>query len=509
MLTGNIKNCINDIWDYCAFGGLTNPIDVIKQLNYLIFFKRLDDIELIKEKDALDYAEITGVSEIENPYFSEETKHLRWHILMENTNSQQVFDLLQKEMIPFLKKLHGDDETVFSKYMENAVFQIPSANVLQKVMDKLKEVFNLPEMKDKDSMGDLYEYLLSKLSTSGRNGQFRTPKHLIKMMVDMMQPKLTDTICDPACGTAGFIASSIDYIKEKYPKELTERDNYNHFHNDMFYGFDTDETMLGISAMNMILHGVERPNLKRKDSLSNENLDEDKYSLILANPPFKGSLDNEQVNPNLLTLASTKKTELLFINLILRSLKLTGRAAVIVPDGVLFGSSTAHKAIRKELVEKQKLVGVVSLPSGVFKPYAGVSTGILIFEKTNSGGTEDVWFYDMTADGLSLDDKRADLGRKKEDGTYEQTLEENNIPDVIERFANLDTEKERTRLDKSFMVPKADIVANDYDLSINRYKEVEHTEVEYDAPEIILDKIDTLEEEIQKGLAELRAMLRG
>ncbi len=511
MLTGNIKSGIDSIWDYCAFGGLTNPIDVIKQLNYLIFFKRLDDLEIVKENEHNKLKAVLGLTtdEINNPYFSKENQNLRWHKLKENTSSEQVFELLQKRMIPFLKEMHGDDETVFSKYMENAVFQIPNPNVLQKVMDKLEEIFALPEMKDKDSLGDLYEYLLSKLSTSGRNGQFRTPKHLINMMVKMMAPKLSDTICDPACGTAGFIASSIDYIKENYRGELQKTDNYNHFHNDMFFAFDTDETMLGISAMNMILHGVDRPNLERKDSLSNDNTEEEKYSLILANPPFKGSLDNEQVNPNLLTLASTKKTELLFINLILRSLKLTGRAAVIVPDGVLFGSSNAHKAIRQELVEKQKLVGVVSLPSGVFKPYAGVSTGILIFEKTNSGGTEDVWFYDMTADGFSLDDKRNPLGKQKDDGTYEHTLEENNIPDVIERFAKLETEKSRTRLDKSFMVPKSDIVANDYDLSINRYKEVEHTEVEYDAPELILDKIEGLEKEIQIGLAELRAMLRG
>jgi type I restriction enzyme M protein len=312
----------------------------------------------------------------------------------------------------------------------------------------------------KDTKGDLYEYLLSKLSQSGTNGQFRTPKHIINLMVTMMKPTPKDTIIDPACGTAGFLASSVEYLMKHYGKEIgSDHELSEHFNNEMFSGNDTDSTMLGISAMNLILHEVASPNLNRIDSMSTEYTEEEKYSLVMANPPFKGSLDYDQVSPSLLSIAKTKKTELLFISLITRLLKVGGRTAVIVPDGVLFGSSNAHKAIRKEIIENQKLEAVISMPSGVFKPYAGVSTGILIFTKTDDGGTDDVWFYDMTADGYSLDDKR-------------NKIDDNDIPDIQKRWDNLEAEKVRKRTEKSFFVPKDEIVSNDYDLSLNRYKEI-------------------------------------
>lgn len=447
----------------------------------------------------MELSSVLGISkEVENPIFPKDKEHLRWSKLIELSDSKEVFNkFIEKDgVFDFLKKLHGDRETIFSKYMKNAVFQVPNANVLQKVMDEIEAVFKLEEMKSKDSMGDLYEYLLSKLSTSGTNGQFRTPKHIIDMMVKLTKPTPQDNIIDPACGTAGFLASSIEYLKNNFKEMEVKKELSDHFHNNMFFGNDTDETMLGISAMNMILHGVDNPNLNRVDSLSDGYTEEEKYSLALANPPFKGSLDYDQTSNSLLNIAKTKKTELLFITLILRLLKTGGRAAVIVPDGVLFGSSNAHKEIRKELIENHKLQAVISMPSGVFKPYAGVSTGILVFTKTGVGGTDKVWFYDMTADGLSLDDKR-------------QLVDENDIPDIVERFNNLEKEEGRKKTEKSFFVSKDDIVNNDYDLSINRYKEIEYEEVEYEAPEIILEQIEVLEKEIQVGIAEIKAMIRG
>ncbi|MEG0689573.1 MAG: class I SAM-dependent DNA methyltransferase, partial [Hungatella sp.] len=379
---------------------------------------------------------------------------------------------------------------------DDAIFKLPTPLLLSKVVESLDDIYTqMSAMKESDVRGDMYEYLLSKIASAGLNGQFRTPRHIIKMMVALMQPGPDDTICDPACGTSGFLVAAGEYLKERNKEEIFfNKQKKDHYMNHMFHGYDMDRTMLRIGAMNMMTHGVDNPFIEYRDSLSDQNPDREKYSLILANPPFKGSLDADIVSTDLLKVCKTKKTELLFLALFLKMLKVGGRCACIVPDGVLFGSSTAHKAIRKELIEDNRLEAVISMPSGVFKPYAGVSTGILIFTKTGHGGTEHVWFYDMTADGMSLDDKRSPVA-------------ENDIPDIIQRFGNLDCEKERARTDKSFFVSKAEIVENSYDLSLNKYKKTEYVPVEYAPTSEILADLQELETEITKGLKELEEML--
>ena len=494
MITGEIKNKVDQMWEYFWTGGLTNPIDVIEQLTYLMFMKRLDIEQMSKEKTAIQSAALLGIQEDTSKYiYQKDKEYLRWSRLLDNSKAHEI---IRNDGMEFLKTLSGDEESAYSKYMKNAVYKVPSAKVLKNTMDVMEDIFSDESfVKDRDAKGDLYEYLLSKLSISGTNGQFRTPKHIINMMVELMKPTPEDTIIDPACGTAGFLASSVDYLMRNYKNEImVSKDKRDHFNQKAFNGNDTDATMLGISAMNLMLHNVENPNLYLENSLSVDYKKENEYSLVLANPPFKGSLDYEDVNSTLLEGAKTKKTELLFLRLITRILKIGGRAAVIIPDGVLFGSSNAHKSVREEIIEKHKLEAVISMPSGVFKPYAGVSTGILIFTKTGDGGTDKVWFYDMTADGYSLDDKR-------------NPIEENDIPDIIERFGNLDKEVERKRTEKSFFVPVSEIKGNNYDLSLNRYKEVEYEEVEYAKPSVILSEIKELEKKITEGIQALEAML--
>ena len=495
MITGEIKNKVDKMWEYFWTGGLTNPVDVIEQLTYLIFMKRLDQEEERKEREKNEIGSIFGNIE-EKFIFSSDEQDIRWNKLILLGDPKELFNKVKDRAFEFIKNLDEDKESVFSQYMKNAIFKVPTPAVLQNTMDTIEEIFNNPEMvEDKDTKGDLYEYLLSKLSTSKTNGQFRTPKHIINMMVELMKPRTDDKIIDPACGTSGFLVSSIEYIKRNYREELaTTPEVYEYFTNEMIHGNDTDATMLGISAMNLLLHDIKTPKLKRIDSLSSDYHEESKYTLILANPPFKGSVDESLLANSLTSMVKTKKTELLFISLFLRLLKIGGRAAIIVPDGVLFGSSNAHKNLRKELIEKNQLEGVISMPSGVFKPYAGVSTAILIFTKTGNGGTDNVWFYDMTADGYSLDDKR-------------NPVEENDIPDIIERFSNLENEKDRKRTDKSFFVPKQEIVDNEYDLSINKYKEIVYEKVEYEKPEIILQKLEELSKSIDEKLKELKVML--
>ena len=380
---------------------------------------------------------------------------------------------------------------------DDAIFKIPTPLLLDKVVAILDDIYvQMAEIKDSDIRGDVYEYLLSKISQSGLNGQFRTPRHIIRMMVDLMDPKADDIICDPACGTSGFLVAAGDYLKEKRKQEIFfNKQKKSHYMSGMFHGYDIDRTMLRIGAMNMMTHGVENPCIEYRDSLSDQNPDKGKYSLILANPPFKGSLDYDIVTADLLKVCKTKKTELLFLALMLRMLRVGGRCACIVPDGVLFGSSTAHKAIRKALIEDNRLEAVISMPSGVFKPYAGVSTGILVFTKTGHGGTDRVWFYDMEADGFSLDDKRSET-------------KENDIPDVVARFHNLDGEAKRERSEKSFFVPKAEIVGNDYDLSINKYKKTEYKPVEYAPTSEIIAELSALEKEIVNGLKELAGVCK-
>jgi type I restriction enzyme M protein len=407
-----------------------------------------------------------------------------------------MYSIVQDWVFPFIKTLHSDKNSAYSKYMDDAIFKLPTPLLLSKVVDSLDEIYRIMnELQTADVRGDVYEYLLSKIAQSGLNGQFRTPRHIIRMMVEMMDPTADEIICDPACGTSGFLVSAAEHLKENRKSEiLFDRQKKEHYMNQMFHGYDMDRTMLRIGAMNMMTHGIDNPIIEYRDSLSDQNSDKDKYTLILANPPFKGSLDAEAVSGDLLKVCKTKKTELLFLALFLRIMKIGGRCACIVPDGVLFGSSTAHKAIRKEIVENQRLQAVVSMPSGVFKPYAGVSTAILIFTKTEHGGTDNVWFYDMTADGYSLDDKRT-------------PVTDSDIPDIIERFHNLDKEEGRKRTEKSFFVPKQEIVDNEYDLSINKYKEREYVAVEYPPTSEIMANLRNLEIEIGVQLDELGKML--
>lgn len=453
MLTGELRSKIDRVWDAFWTGGISNPLTVIEQITYLLFIKRLDELQTAKESQANRLGQ-----ELSNAVFPADKKELRWSYF-KNMEASEMYKTVAEEVFPYIKTLNGNSQSTYAKYMKDAVFIIPTPNLLEKVVTMISDI----PMEDRDTKGDVYEYLLSKIATAGQNGQFRTPRHIIKMMVELVKPKTTDTICDPACGTAGFLVAANEYVREKYPEIFRDEELRKHFNNTMFYGNDFDITMIRIAVMNMMLHGIENPHIGSIDALSELNMGNDEtFDVVLANPPFKGSLDYEVVAHDLLATVKTKKTELLFLALMLRILKIGGRCGVIVPDGVLFGSSNAHKAIRKKIIDDNKLDAVISMPSGVFKPYAGVSTAVLLFTKTNSGGTDKVWFYDMEADGYSLDDKRTPLDQSKH--------ENNNIPDIINRFNNLRDEASRKRTDQSFFVPYEEIKRNEYDLSINRYK---------------------------------------
>lgn len=493
MITGEIKNRIDGIWDAFWTGGITNSITILEQMTYLFFMKMLDDAQLKKEATA----SVFGV-EISDPVFGKDMWHnpdtdkdvpyetLRWNVF-KNYEPTKMFNVVRNDAFPFIKNLNNSSSSSYSKFMKDAVFMIQNPRTLLKVIEGIDGL----DMNNRDAMGDVYEYVLGKMAASGTNGQFRTPRHIIRMMVELMKPTLKDVICDPAMGSAGFIVESAKYVQEVYKQELLKKENTQHFKKGMFHGFDTDSTMLRIGAMNLMLHGADDPDISYQDSLSADNTDTDKYTLCLANPPFAGSVDKEIISKSLSAIAPTTKTELLFVALFIRMLQLGGRCASIVPDGVLFGNSKAHKAVRKELVDKHRLQAVISMPSGVFQPYSGVSTAILIFTKTNAGGTDKVWFYDMKADGYSLDQRRTEVA-------------ENDIPDVISRFHNLAAEETRTRKEQSFLVPVEEIREKDYDLSMNKYKEIEREVVEYEQPDIILGRIDILQSQITKALAEFR-----
>ena len=493
MITGELKSKVDGIWDTMWSGGISNPLSVIEQLTYLLFIKRLDELQTRKEAKA-------GRTKkpLEEPIFTAKQDHLRWSRFKEAA-PEKMFETVRDGVFPFIKSLGSDQDgeggSTYTHHMKDALFMMPTARVLTNVVDQLDGI----DMADRDTKGDLYEYMLGKIATAGQNGQFRTPRHIIKLMVEMTAPTPKDVICDPACGTAGFLIAASEYLVEHHGDAIYKSAAARRRFNDRtFHGYDFDTTMLRIGSMNMLLHGVENPDIRYKDSLAQTDDDDaEKFSLLLANPPFAGSLDYESTAKDLQQIVKTKKTELLFLALFLRLLQTGGRAAVIVPDGVLFGSSKAHKALRKMLVEEQKLDGIVSMPSGVFKPYAGVSTAILLFTKTNSGGTDSVWFYDMRADGFSLDDKRTPQPEKSD------------LADILARWKkrNWKTEKKRARTDQSFLVPKAEIADNDYDLSINRYKEIEYEAVEYDPPKVILKRLAKLEKEIAKGRTELEGML--
>ena len=484
VITGELKSKIDRVWDAFWSGGISNPLEVIEQITYLLFIRRLDDIQTLAEKKA----RVTGGA-IENRMFLPGQAHLRWS-QFKNTSPEVMHKTIADEVFPFLRGLGGG--TTYSEHMKDARFTIPTPALLSKVVDMLDDI----PMADRDTNGDLYEYLLSKLASAGVNGQFRTPRHIIQLMVQLMDPKPGDEICDPACGTAGFLVAASEHVREQHPDAMLDTAQRTHFHRSMFHGYDFDSTMLRIASMNMLMHGIESPDIRYRDSLSEGASGEaDKYTLILANPPFAGSLDYESTSKELLATVKTTKTELLFLALFLKLLQPGGRAAVIVPDGVLFGSTKAHKDLRRSLVEDHKLDAVVKLPSGVFRPYAGVSTAILIFTKTGAGGTDQVWFYDVQADGFSLDDKRNPVAA-------------NDLPEVATRWSGRDTtERDRTRTEQSFTVPKEEIAAQSYDLSLNRYKEIVHDDVEHRDPLDIITDLEALEAEITTGLAELKDLL--
>ncbi len=510
MITGAIKNKVDKIWTDIWAGGITNPLTVIEQLTYLMFIRSLDEKELENER----FENLTGQAGEKIFPQSAVGQSMRWS-KFKDKEPRDIFNIISLRVFPAIKNMkYGrlpdfdesgeiieipDDpnkgkarESAFARYMNNATFLIPTAQVLQKIITGLEDLYE-HDIAELDMQGDLYEYMLGKLATAGQNGQFRTPKHIRELMVQLLQPTPDDLIVDPACGTAGFLVSSAEYIRKKYEDSMTD-EQWENFDGPGFTGFDTDPTMLRISAMNLMLHSIKNPEIDYKDSVSKQNEIKEKYTMCLANPPFKGTVDAESINDNLKAVTNTKKTELLFLALFLRMLKKGGQCACIVPDGVLFGSSKAHQTIRKELVENHQLRAVISMPSGVFKPYAGVSTAILVFTKTGAGGTEDVWFYDMQADGFSLDDKRSEI-------------EANDIPDILQRFHNLDAEKERKRTEQSFFVPKQEIADNGYDLSINKYKEIEYTPIAYPPTKEILAQIRQLETEITENLNELEKML--
>lgn len=493
MITGEMKSKVDRIWDTMWSGGISNPLSVIEQLTYLLFIKRLDELHTLRERKAARTGQL-----IDEPIFGPDENNLRWSRFKE-TAPEKMFTTIRDEVFPFIKALGRNDgseeegDSTYSHHMKDALFMMPTSRVLASVVDQLDSI----EMADSDTKGDLYEYMLGKIASAGQNGQFRTPRHIINLMVEMTAPTPKDVICDPACGTAGFLIEASEYLREHHSDTIYKTEGSRRkFNSGTFHGYDFDNTMLRIGSMNMLLHGVENPDIRYRDSLAQSDEDDaGRFSLLLANPPFAGSLDYESTAKDLQQIVKTKKTELLFLALFLRLLQTGGRAAVIVPDGVLFGSSHAHKALRKILVEDQKLDAVISMPSGVFKPYAGVSTAILFFTKTNSGGTDNVWFYDMQADGFSLDDKRAPQPDKTD------------LPDILARWRNREAESDRQRTDRCFQVPKGEIAENDYDLSLNRYKEVNYEVVEHDSPREILERLAKLEAEIVEGRKELEGLL--
>ncbi len=498
MITGQIKNQIDQIWNtFWESAGITNPMTVLEQMTYLFFIKMLDDAQI--QREALD-------AQLDMPHASDDTfaygtwhnpetgedvpmENLRWHVF-KHLEPEEMYRTIQRDVFPYIKTLNRGEDSAYSRFVGDANFLIATPRALVKIVDGIDTL----EMNDRDTMGDVYEYILGKMAASGKNGQFRTPRHIIRMMVELMRPTLNDTICDPAMGSAGFIVEAAKYIKTHYSAELMNAQNDAHFRHTMLHGFDTDRTMLRIGAMNLMLHDINNPDVAFRDSLSTENTDTDRYTLILANPPFAGNLDYEAVSKSLLAVAKTKKTELLFLSLFLRSLTVGGRCASIVPDGVLTGTSKAHKAIRKAIVDGNRLEAVISMPSGVFKPYSGVSTAVLIFTKTGAGGTDKVWFYNMKADGYSLDDKR-------------NPVADNDIPDILARFHALDGEAERARTDRSFLVPVEEIREHDFDLAFNTYKETLREVVEYEAPDVLIGRAAALAAKISDGIHSLQSLI--
>lgn len=505
MLNPVLRSAVDRLWDKFWSGGIANPLTAIEQISYLLFMKRMDELDLKKKQDA----EFTG--EKYQSFFSGDKENLRWS-KFKQMEGGAMLDHMQKKVFPFLKTL-GAEDSPFAKHMGNAVFIISKPSLLVEAVNIIDEIYaeiareQSEGQEFQDTQGDLYEHLLSEITSAGKLGQFRTPRHIIQMMCELVNPQLGDTICDPACGTGGFLLGAYQHILTQHtsPKHrtkdqnglergligdlLTDERQWKHLKEKTFYGFDADEAMVRIGLMNLMMHGITHPNIQQRDTLSKGYTEDNTYEVIMANPPFKGSIDSGDINESL--MLPTTKTELLFINRIINSLKIGGRAAVIVPDGVLFGSSKAHQLARKMLIEQCELQGVISMPGGVFKPYAGVSTAVLVFVK--GGETEGVWFYGMEADGFSLDDKR------------ERTVQ-NDIPDIVMQWKNRG-ESQGDRNGKCFVVSRKEIENSGYDLSVNRYKTMTYQAVQYDEPKIILEKIQELEDEINKGISALKDSL--
>ena len=512
VLTGELKSKVDSVWDAFWSGGISNPIEVLEQLTYLLFIKRLDDLQTLEEKKANRIGKQVKRNIFPEGKYDEDHSwdDLRWSRFKQK-NPSEMFLLISQKVFPFLQKL-GLEGSTYAENMKDARFTIPTAALLSKVVDLIDD---LP-MQDRDTKGDIYEYMLGKLSTAGTNGQFRTPRHVIQLMVEMTDPTSKDSICDPACGTAGFLVQASEYLRKTDKTLLTDPLKRKYYNTELFNGFDFDSTMLRIGSMNMLLHGVEDPNIKYRESLSEEVSDkENLYTLILANPPFKGSLDFEATSQKLQKVVKTKKTELLFLALFLQLLKPGGRAAVIVPDGVLFNNNKAYKQLRRLLIEDHFLEGIVYLPSGIFKPYTGVSTAILLFTKTGKGGSENIWLYNLQADGFSLNQKRTPLlsedkiGPNPKVNLTEHEHENNNLPDCLKRWRKRNSsEKERKKTDQSFCISKEDIRKQNYDFSLNLYKEIIYEEEDHLHPLEILGELREVESEISRGIDELEEMLK-
>lgn len=510
MLSNSIKSNVAKLWDKFWSGGIANPLTAIEQISYLIFMKRLDEEDTKNKSDSefLKRPYISIFASKDDDSIDNQTK--RWS-QFKHLKGDEMLKFMQEKVFPFIKNLNGSHS--FTHHMKDAVFIIPKPSLLVEAVNIIDDIYENIENDQKDgqtfqdTQGDIYEYLLSEIASAGKNGQFRTPRHIIQMICALVNPKLGDEICDPACGTGGFLLGAYQHIMTQYTSQenrfvddngiergttadkLTDPRQWQAIKEKTFYGYDFDSTMVRIGLMNLMLHGIDQPNIDYKDTLSKKFTDEDRYDVILANPPFKGSIDKGDINENL--AINTTKTELLFVNRIINFLRLGGKAGVIVPDGVLFGSSNAHKDLRKMLIEKCELQGVVSMPSGIFRPYAGVSTAVLIFVK--GGETKNVWFYDMKADGFTLDDKRS-------------KTRENDIPDIIKKWNERNSETDTNRKAKAFFVPRREIEDQGYDLNINKYKETDYVEMKYEDPKIILEKIEILGQEIAAGTAVLKNM---
>jgi type I restriction enzyme M protein len=495
MITGEIKQKVDVVWQTFWNGGFTAPITILEQMTYLFFMKLLDDKQMKEESNAnlfgVKLSDPTfGEGMWKNPESDREVpfSNLRWHIFKDFA-PDEMLRTVRNDTFVFLKNM-GGSASAYAQAMQDTVFLITDARMLTRVVEGIEGL----DMNDSDTMGDVYEYMLGKMAASGTNGQFRTPRHIIRMMVNLMKPTLDDMICDPAMGPAGFVMEAAHYIKEHEQEKLLNEMKLHLYKNEIFHGYDSDGTMMRIGCMNMMLHDVDQPQMKKCNSLSDDNKDTNRYTLCLANPPFAGSLDADDIAPSLRSMVNTKKTELLFLALFMRMLKKGGRCASIVPDTVLTGDNEAYRKIRKALVDDNCLRAIISMPSGVFQPYSGVSTAIIIFTKTGNGGTDKVWFYDMQNDGFSLTTQRNPI-----DGS--------NIPDIISRFEHPEAEAQRTRKDQSFLVSSDDIRENNYDLSYKKYHEVEHVAVDYEHPDILIKRIEDRFAEINTAFNAFKKMM--